>query len=110
MGAVQQSAGPERGLARAKSEARPDTIIILTVKQAAPMDHVCSLHKGLRSPRIPFRDGRAFQWWEEDGAEQPEAQRIINASLSCSAPLEPLGDDEEQQQPLPSPSPGSRPN
>lgn len=31
---------------------------ILTVKEAAPMGHVCSLHKELRSPLIPFRYGR----------------------------------------------------
>lgn len=31
---------------------------ILTVKEAAPIGHVCSLHKELRSPLIPFRYGR----------------------------------------------------
>ncbi|XP_077831114.1 uncharacterized protein LOC106994572 [Macaca mulatta] len=31
---------------------------VLTVKHAAPMDHVCALHQRLRAPLIPFRDGK----------------------------------------------------
>lgn len=31
---------------------------VLTVKQTASIDHVCSLHQRLRSPLIPFRDGK----------------------------------------------------
>lgn len=49
---------------------------ILTVKEAAPMGHVCALHKGLRSPLIPFRYGRTSSGRErmEVGKEKRKKQ------------------------------------
>lgn len=51
--------------------------LILTVKEAAPMGHVCSLHKGLRSPLIPFRSGRTSSGGErmEVGKEEEEEKK-----------------------------------
>lgn len=43
---------------------------VLTVKQTASIDHVCSLHQRLQAPLIPFRDGKTSSGQGEDGVER----------------------------------------
>ena len=43
---------------------------VLTVKQTASIDHVCSLHQRLRSPLIPFRDAKTSSGRGEDRVEK----------------------------------------
>lgn len=67
-----------RAVGTAEGKARLEEI--LTVKEAAPMGHVCALHKGLRSPLIPFRYGRTSSGRErmEVGKEKRKNKQTKN--------------------------------
>lgn len=58
------------------------------MKEAAPMGHVCALHKGLRSPLIPFRYGRTSSGRErmEVGKEKRKNKQKIQTKTTKKTP------------------------